>query len=149
MDLHKCFLEILHLIIADEPTVGLDPEQRNVIRGIFPIISKERIVLITTHIVEDIESYCNSLIVMRKGQLIYSGGKKEFIEKAKGYIWNTTLSAEEYMKVYDKWNIIKSTQNEDSFEIRYISKEKLTNDSKVVEQPNLEDAYISYQKLWV
>jgi energy-coupling factor transporter ATP-binding protein EcfA2 len=58
------------LIVVDEPTVGLDPEQRNMIRELFPIISRGRIVMATTHIVEDIEYYCNYLLVMKEGQLI-------------------------------------------------------------------------------
>ncbi len=75
------------VIVVDEPTVGLDPEQRNYIREIFPIISKNRIVLATTHIVEDIEAYCTHLLVIKEGRLIYNGKKENFIKETEGMIW--------------------------------------------------------------
>ena len=69
------------LIIVDEPTVGLDPEQRNIIRELFPIISKDRIVLVTTHIIEDIEYYCNSILIIKNGELFTKEQKKILLNR--------------------------------------------------------------------
>ncbi|EET88129.1 ABC transporter related protein [Clostridium carboxidivorans P7] len=80
------------VIIMDEPTVGLDPEQRNIIRDLFPVMSRGRIVFVTTHIVEDIENYCNYLLVLNKGSLIFKGSKDNFIKEVKGYLWEELLN---------------------------------------------------------
>ena len=132
------------LIVVDEPTVGLDPEQRNMIRELFPIISRGRIVMATTHIVEDIEYYCNYLLVLKEGRLIYKGTKDDFIEKAKGMIWKTKGDAEVFQLIKSKGEILTCAQKGEILELKYISKEKLTCDSEAIE-PNLQDAYIYYQ----
>lgn len=132
-----------NLIIVDEPTVGLDPEQRNIIRELFPKISKNKIVLTTTHIVEDIEFYCNYLLVIKKGQLIYSGTKEGFIKIAEGVIWEVEGNEEILNKEILKGKILSTMSNEGKFKFRYINKEPLTKDSINI-KPNLQDAYIAY-----
>lgn len=131
------------LIVADEPTVGLDPEQRNYIRELFPIISKERIVLVTTHIVEDIEYYCNYLIVLKDGRLIYKGKKSDFINQIDGMLWEADVDTETYMKISSSNKIILNQINNNFSHIKYISKEALTPNSKKI-KPNLQEAYIAY-----
>ncbi|MFL0267299.1 ATP-binding cassette domain-containing protein [Candidatus Clostridium radicumherbarum] len=132
-----------NLIVVDEPTVGLDPEQRNTIRELFPVISKNRIVLATTHIVEDIEYYCSYLLVIKDGKLIYSGTKENFIKEIEGTLWEADMDAETYIKVREKNIVITTLQNKDYFHIKYISNEALTNNS-VCAKVNLQDAYIAH-----
>ena len=139
------------VIIMDEPTVGLDPEQRNIIRELFPRISRDRIVFVTTHIVEDIENYCNYLIVLKDGELIYKGSKESFIEEVMGLLWEVTLSGEEYVKNLDKLKIISTIIDGDCFRIMYISKKaEVENSQNII--PTLQDSYIihsmKYENGW-
>lgn len=134
------------LIVIDEPTVGLDPEQRNTIRELFPIISKNRIVLATTHIVEDIEFYCNYLLVIKDGSLIYKGTKEKFIEKAYGLVWEADVDLDTLLKIKTSSKVITSFGVSNFSHIKYISKIPLTQDSKKADI-NLQDAYIVYNNL--
>lgn len=134
------------LIVVDEPTVGLDPEQRNTIRELFPVISRNRIVLATTHIVEDIEYYCNYLLVIKDGNLIYSGTKEDFIKEIEGRVWEADMDVDTYVKIRKKSKVIKTLQNKDYFHIKYVNNEALTNDS-VKAKVNLQDAYIAHSTI--
>ncbi len=134
------------LIVVDEPTVGLDPEQRNTIRELFPIISKNRIVLATTHIVEDIEYYCNYLLVIKDGKLIYKGTKENFIKEVDGTLWESDVDADTYFNMSSNNKILTTTQNENGCHIKYISHKPLTYNSTNV-KVNLQDAYIIHNKM--
>lgn len=129
------------LVIVDEPTVGLDPEQRNIIRDLFSIISKDRIVLATTHIVEDIEYYCNYLLVIKDGRLIYKGTKENFIEEVDGMLWETDVDTDTLIKIKSTNKVITTLNGSEHTHIKYISKEPLTK-SSLKAKVNLQDAYI-------
>lgn len=131
------------LVVVDEPTVGLDPEQRNTIRELFPIISKDRIVLVTTHIVEDIEYYCNYLLVISEGNLIYKGTKEDFINEIDGVLWEADANADEFIQASTKGKIVLTQTSNNLTHIKYISKEPLTSNSKAI-KPSLQEAYIAY-----
>lgn len=131
------------MIVLDEPTVGLDPEQRNMIRELFPIISENRMVFVTTHIVEDIEYYCNFLIVIKEGKILYKGSKEDLIKRVENIIWETKANKEEYKRIRRNGKIITTVHENKEFNLKYISKEPLTKQSKSV-KPNLQEAYIAY-----
>lgn len=132
------------VIIIDEPTVGLDPEQRNIIREVLNEISENRIVIVSTHIVEDIEVNCDNLIIMKKGQVIYEGDKKTLLERYKNNIYVKVLSNKE-LRDFKKENIIVSKiQIDDKYEVKYYSKEN-RGDTKA--NINLEEAYIICQNV--
>lgn len=134
------------LIVVDEPTVGLDPEQRNIIRELFPIISKDRIVLATTHIVEDIEFHCNYLLVIKAGKLIYKGSKDQFIEEAENVLWEADVDTDTLLKIKATNKIITTFDASKHSHIKYLSKEPLTKDS-VKSKVNLQDAYIVHSNI--
>ncbi|MBU3173526.1 ABC transporter ATP-binding protein [Clostridium estertheticum] len=135
-----------NLIIVDEPTVGLDPEQRNIIRELFPVISKNRIVLVTTHIVEDIEHYCNYLLVIKSGELIYKGTKENFINEVSELLWESDVDVDTLNKINASGNILTTLNSSNFSHIKYISEEPLTPDSVKV-KVNLQDAYIIHSRL--
>ncbi|MBU3075023.1 ABC transporter ATP-binding protein [Clostridium estertheticum] len=135
-----------NLIVADEPTVGLDPEQRNIIRELFPVISKNRIVLVTTHIVEDIEHYCNYLLVIKSGELIYKGTKENFINEVSELLWESDVDVDTLNKINASGNILTTLNSSNFSHIKYISEEPLTPDSVKV-KVNLQDAYIIHSRL--
>ncbi|MCL2702727.1 MAG: ABC transporter ATP-binding protein [Defluviitaleaceae bacterium] len=74
------------LIILDEPTVGLDPEERINFRNLFSHNARDKIVLLSTHIIEDVQSICNRLIVMNHGSILFDGGPDELIQAAHGHV---------------------------------------------------------------
>ncbi|MBU3178835.1 ATP-binding cassette domain-containing protein [Clostridium estertheticum] len=135
-----------NLIVVDEPTVGLDPEQRNIIRELFPVISKNRIVLVTTHIVEDIEYYCNYLLVIKAGELIYKGTKENFINEVSELLWESDVDAGTLNKINASGNVLTTLNSTNFSHIKYISEEPLTPDSVKV-KVNLQDAYIIHSRL--
>ena len=130
------------LIVMDEPTVGLDPEQRNEFRKLLPIISKDAIVLISTHIVEDIQFNCNKLIILNQGKVLYDGTIDEFIDMAE--VYSVVVSNDEFEDLEYKIDIIDYKKVKDGVEIKYISnkKDKLKNSSKI--ETSLQDSYISF-----
>lgn len=134
------------LIVVDEPTVGLDPEQRNTIRELFPLISRNRIVMATTHIVEDIEYYCSYLLVIKDGGLIYKGTKEEFVKEVKDIVWEADVDLDTHLKIRESSKIITTLQPGEFSHIKYISKEPLT-DNSVHAIVNLQDAYIVHNNL--
>jgi ABC-2 type transport system ATP-binding protein len=134
------------LIVVDEPTVGLDPEQRNMIRELFPVISKNRIVLVTTHIVEDIEYYCNYLLVIKSGELIYKGTKENFINEVDGLLWESDVDIDTLNKISASGTVLTTLNSSNYSHIKYISKEPLTPDSVKV-KVDLQDAYIIHSRL--
>lgn len=74
------------LLILDEPTVGLDPEERIKFRNLFSQNAQDKIVLLSTHIIEDIQSICNRLIVIDKGEILFDGSPEELIQAAHGHV---------------------------------------------------------------
>ena len=74
-------------LIVDEPTTGLDPEERIRIRNLLVDFSENRTVLFSTHVVEDLAATCNKLAVMKKGQFLYAGSMRGLMEEAEGHVW--------------------------------------------------------------
>lgn len=134
------------LIVVDEPTAGLDPEQRNNIRELFHVISKDRIVLATTHIVEDIEYYCNYLVVIKKGELIFKGTKEQFMKEADGRLWEADVDSDTVAKISSDHKILTTQDSDNCTHIRYISDKPLTENSAKA-KINLQDAYIIHNSM--
>lgn len=74
------------LLILDEPTVGLDPEERIHFRNLFSQTAQDRLVLLSTHIIEDIQSVCGQLVVINRGQVLFSGTPEALIQTATGHV---------------------------------------------------------------
>ena len=129
-------------LIVDEPTTGLDPEERIRIRNLLVDFSENRTVLFSTHVVEDLAAVCNQLAVMKKGQFLYAGSMKELVRTAKGHVWICRLRDEvQAREIEKKYHIASKQLSEDGVQIRLIS-EKMPNIECVSVEPTLEDAYI-------
>lgn len=129
-------------LIVDEPTTGLDPEERIRIRNLLVDFSENRTVLFSTHVVEDLAAVCNQLAIMKKGQFLYAGSIKELLEAAKGHVWICRLRDEvQAREIEKKYHISSKQLSEDGVQIRLIS-EKMPNIDCVSVEPTLEDAYI-------
>ncbi len=137
---------ILHnprVIIVDEPTAGLDPEERIRFRNLLTEIAEERIVILSTHIVGDIEATCEHIAVMDQGRIIFNGTVYQLLEDANGHIYEIKVSkieVEELKRQYEVTNILM--QSTEAM-VRFIAnnKEDVFATAEQV-QPNVEDAYM-------
>lgn len=82
----QAILSDTELLILDEPTYGLDPEERVRFRNYFYELAKNRIVLLSTHIIEDVQAVCNQLIIINQGAIVFNGTPEELIDRARGHI---------------------------------------------------------------
>lgn len=134
------------LIIIDEPTVGLDPEQRFEFRQYLTDIGQDKIVLISTHIVEDIAFYCNKVIVLNGGKITFDGTSKEIIKLVDGKIYSGTISVEEYTTFKEEFEIIDQSSMEDGkISLKIICEDKVPY-GFLKTKPTLENAYVYFQK---
>ena len=129
-------------LIVDEPTTGLDPEERIRIRNLLVDFSEGRTVLFSTHVVEDLAATCNQLAVMKKGKFLYSGNIRELLEQVKGHIWICKAKNEKMARELEHNYHVSSKQyigNE--LQIKLISKVPPKIECSSCEA-TLEDAYI-------
>ena len=97
-------------LIIDEPTTGLDPEERIRIRNLLVDFSEKRTILFSTHVVEDLVATCNQLAVMKKGAFLYAGSMQELINEAKGHIWICRATDEKQARELEKKYHVSSKQ---------------------------------------
>ncbi|MDH6535264.1 multidrug efflux pump subunit AcrB/ABC-type multidrug transport system ATPase subunit [Parabacteroides sp. PM5-20] len=141
-------LILLHLpriLIVDEPTAGLDPRERIRFRNLLVELSKERIVIFSTHIIEDISSSCNQVVVINKGDLKYFGDPSQMVHMAAGKVWHFQIHQTAFEETLDKSKVIHHIQDGENIQVRYLSSEKPSPDA-VPAEPNLEDAYLCLLK---
>jgi len=124
------------LIIVDEPTAGLDPAERVRFRSLISDLSENGVVLLSTHIVEDISQICNSLAVIKAGHLMYKGTVEDLIAKAEGKVWVT--ENQEIVRENPK-GIISSRRTKTGTEYRLIGNLSVL---ATPVSPTLEDAYL-------
>lgn len=141
-------LILLHLpriLVVDEPTAGLDPRERIRFRNLLVELSKDRIVIFSTHIIEDISSSCNQVVVVDKGQLKYFGVPEKMVDMAVGKVWQFLIDKELFEEKLDKSLVVNNIQEGDKIQVRYISEEEPYPGAVQVEA-NLEDAYLCLLK---
>ena len=133
------------VIIVDEPTTGLDPEERIRFRNLLVELSKDRIVIFSTHIIEDISSSCSQVAVINKGSLKYFGDPVDMVGMAAGKVWQFDIDKTEFEQALDKSRIVNHIQKDDRIRVRYLSVTS-PHDEAVQVEPNLEDAYLCLLK---
>lgn len=131
------------ILVLDEPTAGLDPKERVRFRNLISSFSKDKIVLLSTHIVSDVEYIADEILVMKDGRLIHRGAPEVVTQEAKGLVWECrvdTKSAERYVEQYNVGNL-KNTG--DQTVLRIIS-DACPCEGAVETEPTLEDLYLYY-----
>ena len=137
---------ILHkpkVLIVDEPTAGLDPEERVRLRNLLSEIADDRIVILSTHIVGDIESTCENIAVMDEGKIIFKGTVTELLDKANGMIYEVKISKAEIEDIKKNYIVTNILMMATEATVRFIAKDKenIINGAEVT-LPNVEDAYM-------
>ena len=129
------------LLILDEPTVGVDPQERVKFRNLVHRIAHGRTVILSTHIVSDIEYTATQLLFMRLGQIVGSGTPDSLLQQLDGKIWECSVPFGEADQYYDKFKIISQINHEDGCTLRLFHEGKPMEAAKQV-KANLEDLYL-------
>jgi ABC-type multidrug transport system ATPase subunit len=131
------------LLIVDEPTVGLDPEERVRFRNLLSDLSGERIVILSTHIVSDVEATATHIALVNKGQLLREAAPESLLNEIEGKVWEWTINSDDLPALKQKYIVSGTIRKSDGVQVRVVSSEQPTAESRSV-SPNLEDAYLYF-----
>lgn len=135
-----------HIIIVDEPTVGLDPEERLRFRNLMAELSrKDIIIILSTHIVGDISSTCTDMALLNYGKIRFNDSPESLVANAVGKVWRVVVSMAEMDVIKEKYPVISAIPGKSGFELRVVADSVEGNNTEPLE-PNLEDAYIYYMQ---
>ena len=132
------------LLIVDEPTAGLDPEERIRFRNLLVQLAAERTVLLSTHIVEDIGQTCRDVAVLAQGQVIFRGSPAELTESAVGHVWTFTTDKPE--KPNHNLTVVSMLHLADGIQYRLVGQDADDYPTAEKTQPGLEDGYVWLMK---
>ena len=129
------------ILILDEPTAGLDPKERAYFRNIISEMANGKIIIISTHIVSDIEYISDQILIMKKGRLILQGSAESLLPEVDGMVWNVTIPQNEWIHFEAHHSIVNSHTQGTVVEARVISNKRPTEEAVAV-VPTLEDLYL-------
>ena len=131
------------LLIVDEPTVGLDPEERVRFRNLLSDLSGERIVILSTHIVSDVEATATRIALVDKGRLLCESAPEELLKELEGKVWEWCVSSAELTALKQKHIVSGTIRRSDGLQVRVVSASRPEPLARNV-SPNLEDAYLYF-----
>jgi len=137
----QVLLHLPRILVVDEPTAGLDPRERIRFRNLLVELSRSRIVIFSTHIIEDISSSCKTMAVINNGEVLFTGTPREMTGIAKGRVWKVLLPASEFEERTKNLLVMHHMRDENQIRVRCISAEKPFENAEE-EHPLLEDAYL-------
>ena len=128
------------LLIVDEPTAGLDPEERVRFRNLLSELSGERIVILSTHIVSDVEATATSIALISQGTLVAHAAPEKLLAEVEGKVWEWTIPSADLTTAKQKYLISSTTRRSDGVHARVLARQAPARAVPVL--PNLEDAYL-------
>ena len=128
------------ILILDEPTAGLDPKERVRFRNILSVLSKDRIVILSTHIVSDIESIANHVIMIKEKQLLKNDTVPNICKELEGKVFEKSINESKIQEFEQKRIILSMRQESEKMMVRYYSEEEDNNARPCT--PNLEDVFL-------
>lgn len=129
------------LLIVDEPTVGLDPEERVRFRNLLADLSGNRIVILSTHIVSDVEAAATEIAIMNKGRLLQQAPPEELLRSVEGKVWEWVVPSAQLAATREKYLISSMNRRSDGTRLRIVQ-ERSPSPEAVLVEPSLEDAYL-------
>ena len=131
------------LLIVDEPTVGLDPEERVRFRNLLSDLSGERIVILSTHIVSDVEATATRIVLINKGLLLREAAPEDLLKELDGKVWEWIVGSDDLTALKGKHIVSGTIRRSDGVQVRVVSEGKPDPNAQNV-SPNLEDAYLYF-----
>ena len=129
------------LLIVDEPTAGLDPEERVRFRHLLSDLGHGKLVLLSTHIVSDIESLAGTIAVMQHGRLVTCAAPEALLQAARGQVWEAVVSSADYEQARGRLKVTRAVRQADGVHARVVAREQPFPAAQPVE-PDLEDAFV-------
>jgi len=134
-------LHLPRILVVDEPTAGLDPRERIRFRNLLVELSRDRIVIFSTHIIEDIASSCDRVAVLNHGKINYLGAPTKMTDYAQGHVWQCEIKEDEFQQLQKQFKIVHHIKLDHDLRIRILSDKQPLPEAKSV-APTLEDAYL-------
>lgn len=131
------------ILILDEPTAGLDPKERVRFRNLISSFSKDKIVLLSTHIVSDVEYIADVILVMKSGTMIHQGSLKEIIQAIDGKVWECTVDSKTAAELTARYDALNVREEQNGTFLRLVCGQKPAETAVSVEA-SLEDLYLYY-----
>lgn len=131
------------ILVLDEPTAGLDPNERIRFRNLISELSMERLVLLSTHIVSDVEYIANEILLMKDGSIAYSGTQEEIISSIPEQVWRCVVKREKVEAYTKRYKVANIKTLPEGVELRILSKEPPAVDARR-EETTLEDVFLAY-----
>lgn len=137
----QTLLHLPRILVVDEPTAGLDPRERIRFRNLLVELSRERVVIFSTHIIEDISSSCNQVAVLNEGRLRYLGPPGNMTDIARGHVWQFHVRPGDFEAVRERLLVVHHMRDGEAIRVRCLSERQPAGDARSV-SPTLEDAYL-------
>lgn len=132
------------IVIVDEPTTGLDPEERIRFRNLLAQLSSQDVIIIlSTHIVADISGTCEHMALLNRGQVAFTGSPEELVRQAQGHVWSINVTEKEYLEVNQKYQVVATMMKKDGWKVTVVGDEVKGYDAEEI-TPNLEHAYVYF-----
>ena len=130
------------LLVVDEPTVGLDPQERVRFRNVLSEVGTDRVVILSTHIVPDIEATATTVALMNNGALVTHTDPETLAGRVEGDVYECTVPHDELSVIRESYLVSQTVQRADGAQVRVVAEEPPTKDARVA-TPTLEDAYLA------
>jgi ABC-2 type transport system ATP-binding protein len=131
------------LLIVDEPTAGLDPEERIRFRNLLSDLGGERTILLSTHIVEDIAQTCRNLAILKNGRVVFQGTTVDLIGQARGKVWIVTTNGDRSSRPAGEITVVSTMHMDTSVQYRVVGDLAPSGEFEtVLTEPSLEDSYV-------
>jgi ABC-type multidrug transport system ATPase subunit len=132
-------------IIVDEPTAGLDPEERMRFRDVLTELGKDRTVLLSTHVVADIDNNCKSMAIMNGGHIVFYGTQEQLLQRVQGQVWTIQVGDEELAELKETAAIVTARRSGTGYEARVLAS-SVPLPGAIQATAGLEDGYIAVMR---